>query len=225
MSTTAKVRTRVAKAKVLIVDDHPIVREGFVRAIGQEPDIEVFEGPDNVADAFEQVKTLRPDLVVVDVSLKDGLGIELISQIKAYDERIKTIVSSMFDEKIYAERAIQAGAMGYVNKQEPLETLLRAIRSVLRGEVCLSPAMTNRILQRMSNGRSVDEDPIASLTNREMEVFRLVGQGKTTRYIANNLGVKPKTIEAHREKIKAKLKLKNAPELTCRAVQWVLQNG
>ena len=225
MTTCTNARPRIGKYKILIVDDHPIIRKGLVRLIGQEPDIDISEGPDNVDEAFEQVKELQPDLVIVDVALKDSLGIELISRIKAYDERIKTLVWSMFDEKIYAERALHAGALGYINKQDSIETMIDAVRKVLHDGVYLSPAMTTRVLQRLSSGRPVEEDTVTSLTERELEVFRMVGQGKTTKYIAGRLGVKPKTIESHREKIKTKLGLKNAAELNCKAVQWVLENG
>ncbi len=225
MSVATKARAPVARYKVLIVDDHPIIREGLTRLVSQEPDIEICDGGDNVEDALRNVKALRPDLVVVDMSLKGSHGIELISQLKAFDAEIKTLVWSMFDEKIYAERALRAGAMGYVNKQEPIKTVVEAIRHVLNNDVYLSPTMTNRVLQRLGSGKSLEDDPVGSLSNREVEVFRMVGQGLTTQQIAESLGVRPKTIEAHREKIKAKLNLKNAAELNCHAVQWVLENG
>ncbi len=211
--------------RVLIVDDHPVVRDGLARLIRRESDIEVYEGSDNVDEALEQVKTLQPDLVVVDMALRGSHGMQLLSQIKALSNGTKTLVWSTFDEKMFAERAIRAGAMGYVNKQEPLEIILRAIRQVLRGEVYLSLRMTKIMLQRLGSGRLTDEDPLATLSNREIEVFRMVGQGITTRQIARQLGVKPKTVEANREKIKSKLGLKNAAELTRSAVQWVLENG
>lgn len=225
MATNMQNHVQLAKYKVLIVDDHPIVRQGLARLIEREPDIAVSEGADNVADAFEEVKALQPDLVLVDISLKGSHGIELISQIKAYNDRIKTIVWSMFDEKVYAERALRAGARGYVNKQESIETVVAAIRQVLRDDVYLSPRMTNRILQRLGAGNTAETDPVASLSDREIEVFRMIGEGMTTQAIARKLGLRPKTIESHREKIKIKLNLKNAAELNCRAVQWMLENG
>ncbi len=159
------------------------------------------------------------------MSLKGSQGIDLIAKLKALDDRIKTLVWSMFDEKVYAERALRAGAMGYVNKQEPVETAIAAIRQILLDDVYVSPAMTNRVLQRLGSGKSFDDDPVASLSNREVEVFQMVGQGLTTHQIAERLGIRPKTIEAHREKIKAKLGLKNAAELNCRAVRWVVENS
>jgi DNA-binding NarL/FixJ family response regulator len=212
------------KSKILIVDDHPIIRQGLMRLIGQEPDLEVHEGGDNVDNAFRQVKEIRPDAVLVDISLKDSHGIELISQVKAFDERIKMLVWSMFDEKLYAERAIRAGAMGYISKQEPIEKVIEALRHILRGDMYLSPRMTNNVLRRLGSGE-VSSDPVAGLSNREIEVFQMLGRGMTTKAIAKKLGVSPKTIEAHRERIKTKLNVRNAAELNCQAVQWVLENG
>lgn len=214
----------ITKSKILIVDDHPIVRQGLMRLIAQEPDLQAFEGADNVADAFRQVQELRPELVLVDISLKDSHGIELISQIKDFDERVKMLVWSMFDEKIYAERTIRAGAMGYICKQEPISNVIEAIRTVLQGNMYLSPHMTNNLLRRLGGG-DMERDPVAGLSNREIEVFQMLGRGMTTKSIAKKLGVSPKTIEAHRERIKTKLNLKNASELNCQAVQWVLENG
>jgi DNA-binding NarL/FixJ family response regulator len=211
-------------SKVLIVDDHPIVRQGLMRLLAQESDLQAYEGADNVADAFRQVQEIHPALVLVDVSLKDSHGIELISQIKDFDENIKMLVWSMFDEKIYAERTVRAGAMGYISKQEPIENVIEAIRHVLDGNMYLSPHMTNNLLRRLGGG-DLERDPIADLSNREIEVFQLLGRGITTKAIAKKLGVSPKTIEAHRERIKSKLNLKNASELNCQAVQWVLKNG
>jgi DNA-binding NarL/FixJ family response regulator len=222
---TTSMTTRLSgKSKILIVDDHPIIRQGLARMINQEPDLTAREGADNVADAFAQVREQRPDLVLVDVSLKDSHGIELIAQIKEFDEGIKMLVWSAFDEKTFAERAVRAGAMGYVSKEEPYQNVLEAIRRVLDGNMYLSPGMTNKILRRLGGGE-VNHDPIDTLSNREIEVFQMLGRGMTTKAIAKKLGVSPKTIEAHRERIKIKLNLKNASELNCQAVQWVLQNG
>ena len=156
---------------------------------------------------------MQPDLVIVDMALRSSHGMQLLSQIKGLGNGAKTLVWSTFDERMFAERAIRTGAMGYVNKREPLEIILRAIRQVLRGEVYLSLKMTKIMLQRLGSGKLADEDPLASLSNREIEVFRMVGQGITTRQIARQLGVKPKTVEANREKIKTKLNL----EKRCRA--------
>lgn len=225
MSSSSAPCARVKKYKVLIVDDHPIVRQGLSRFVSQEPDIEVCGGADGVSDALAMVEKFQPDLVLVDITLKESNGIELISRIKAHHEATRTLVWSMFDEQIYAERALRAGAMGYINKREPIENVVAAVRQVLHGEMYLSPQMTNQILRRLSGSDTLEEDPVATLSNRELEVFQLIGRGRTSQQIARQLGVKPKTIDAHREKIKKKLKIHNVAELHCRAVQWVLENG
>ena len=164
-------------------------------------------------------------MVVVDLSLKTGHGIELIEKIKARDPQVKTLVSSMHDETLFAERVLRAGAMGYITKQEPPETLVRAIRQVLRGEVYLSPRMTSRLLRRVAAGGPPREDPVQKLSNREVEVYEMIGQGLTIQQIAMRLHLSPKTVETHREKIKQKLNVKNSAELNRRAVQWVLERG
>jgi DNA-binding NarL/FixJ family response regulator len=211
--------------KLMIVDDHPIVRRGLAELLARELDFEVREGPDNVADATKEIESFGPDLVVVDMSLNNSSGIELIAQVKASNPAVKTIVWSMFDEKVFAERALQAGALGYVNKREPIENMVYAVRQVLQGNIYLSPQMTTRLLHRACGGRAGDGDPIQTLSNRELEVFQMLGNGMTTKQIGRKLTLSPKTIEAHRENIKTKLDLRNAAELNRRAVQWVLENG
>jgi DNA-binding NarL/FixJ family response regulator len=213
------------KRKVMIVDDHPIVRRGLAELLAREPDFEVRDGAGNVADALKEVEAFHPDLVVVDMSLNDSSGIELITQIKAGYADVKTLVWSMFDEKVFAERALQAGEMGYVNKKEPIENMVYAVRQVLQGNVYLSPQMTNRLLHRACGGGKLNGDPIQKLSNRELEVFQMLGNGMTTKQIGRKLDLSPKTIEAHRENIKSKLDLKNAAELNRRAVLWMLENG
>jgi DNA-binding NarL/FixJ family response regulator len=213
------------KHRILVVDDHPIVRKGLAQLIAHEPDIEMCGGTDNVADALKQVASLHPDLVIVDMSLKDSHGLELLVQIKTHFEDVRTLVWSMFDEKIYAERALRAGAMGYVNKQESIHQLIAAIRQVLGGEMYLSSQMTRTFLRRVSSGDVLDKDPVQTLSNRELEVFEMIGNAMTTQQIARKLNLSPKTIEAHREKIKSKLNLSNAAELNRRAVQWVLESS
>ena len=225
MGTSASDRLNSRRRKLMIVDDHPIVRRGVADLLARELDFEVRDGADNVADALKEAETFRPDLVVVDISLNDSSGIELITQIKARFPDVKTLVWSMFDEKIFAERALHAGAMGYVNKKEPIENLVSAVRQVLEGNIYLSQQMTTRLLHRAYGGPTPDGDPIQRLSNRELEVFQMLGNGMTTKQIGGKLDLSPKTIEAHRENIKAKLDLKNAAELNRRAVQWVLENG
>jgi DNA-binding NarL/FixJ family response regulator len=219
-----EVEARINKFRVLIVDDHPIVRRGLSEMINQEPDLEVCGEAADLTEALELVKQHNPDVLVVDLSLKSGHGIDLIEQVKAYDERIRMIVSSMHDEALFAERALRAGALGYLSKQEPAGKLIEAIRVVAHGEIFLSPTMSNRLLYAVVGGDRLDRNPIATLSNRELEVFEMIGQGLATKQIAGKLHLSPKTIETHREKIKSKLNLTNSNELNRRAVQWVLEN-
>jgi DNA-binding NarL/FixJ family response regulator len=213
------------KYRVLLVDDHPLVRRGVADVIARESDMELCGEASDVAEALAEMERTSPDLVVVDLSLKTGHGIELIEKIKLRDPEIKTLVSSMHDETLFAERVLRAGAMGYITKQEPPEMLVKAIRQVLRGEVYLSPRMTNRLLRRVTAGVPTDEDPVQGLSNREVEVYEMIGQGLTIQQIALRLHLSPKTVETHREKIKQKLNVKNSAELNRRAVQWVLERG
>jgi DNA-binding NarL/FixJ family response regulator len=214
------------KAKILIVDDHPIVREGLTARLNRQPDLEVCGEAEDVAEALEQVKKLSPDLVLVDLSLKSGEGLDLIKRIKARSSTTKMLVSSVYDETLYAERALHAGASGYINKQEITDKLIEAIRQVLSGKVYLSTKMVESLLQRAVGqmpqpGKSLVE----ALTNRELEIFRKIGQGMTTRQIAKHLHLSVKTVESHREHIKEKLHLHNTAELAREAIRWVLENG
>jgi DNA-binding NarL/FixJ family response regulator len=213
------------KYRVLLVDDHPLVRRGVADVIARETDLELCGEAADVAEALAELDRTSPDVVVVDLSLKTGHGIELIEKIKARGTEVKTLVSSMHDESLFAERVLRAGAMGYITKQEPPEMLVKAIRQVLRGEVYLSQRMTNRLLRRVTAGTPTDEDPVHGLSNREVEVYEMIGQGLTIQQIAIRLHLSPKTVETHREKIKQKLNVKNSAELNRRAVQWVLERG
>lgn len=225
MTDSKQTRLGVQRSRIFIVDDHPIIRQGLADVLARESDLEVCGGTDNVTEALALVASLHPDLVIVDMTLKDSHGIELVSEISSRHSETRTVVWSMFDEKIFAERAIRAGAMGYINKKEPVERLLQAIRDVLKGNFCLSTGLSNRLLQRASGVRHLEQDPVGRLSNREVEVFEMIGQGMTTRGIANKLGLSPKTVEAHRENVKAKLELRNSGELNRRAVLWVLENS
>jgi DNA-binding NarL/FixJ family response regulator len=210
--------------RVLIVDDHPIVREGLAAVINREPDLEVCGQAGGLSQAMRLYQQERPDLVVADVSLEDGNGLELVKELVAQDPGIKVLVQSMHEESLYAERSLRAGARGYINKEEALAQIVNAIRLVLRGRVYLSTRMTDRLLHRSVRGFEPERSPIESLSDRELEVFEQIGRGMTTRRIAQNLYLSPKTIETYRENIKTKLNLKNATELTQHAVQWVLEN-
>ncbi|HVW02816.1 MAG TPA: response regulator transcription factor, partial [Planctomycetaceae bacterium] len=168
-------------ARILIVDDHPVVRRGLAQLIADEPDMEVFGEAATGAEALKALDDLQPDVVIVDISLKDSHGIELIKQIKARDDQVKMLVWSMHDESLYAERALRAGAMGYLNKEEPIDRVIEAIRQVLRGHVHLSSKMVEKLLHRAVSGNEPHErSNIETLSDRELEVFELIGQGLTT---------------------------------------------
>jgi DNA-binding NarL/FixJ family response regulator len=192
--------------------------------IANEPDIEVIGGAASVDEALEIVKAKHPDLVIIDISLKESHGLDLIGRMKERDEHARMLVWSMYDEKIYAERALRAGAMGYVNKQAPTEEVIKAIRRILAGDVYVSDGLSAFLLARGSK-KLPREKSVAALSNRELQVFELIGQGMTTRQIARQLTVRPKTIEAHRENIKRKLHLNNSAELTRAAVLWFMEGG
>jgi DNA-binding NarL/FixJ family response regulator len=216
-------------ASILIVDDHPMVREGLAGRIACEPSMEVCGQAADMDEALEQVKQLRPDLVIVDISLKASHGVDLVKRLKSSGpagSRPKVLVHTMYTESLYANRALQAGADGYITKQEAPEQVLVAIRQILDGKVYLSPEMSQRVLSR-AVGRTSDEAAplVDKLSDRELEVFRLIGEGLTTGKIANHLHLSTHTIDTHRENIKRKLDLKNAAELNRTAVQWVLENG
>jgi DNA-binding NarL/FixJ family response regulator len=225
MTTECKTKGPVKKHRVLLVDDHPLVRRGLADVIAREPDLETCGEADDVSEALREVERTNPDVVVIDLTLKTGHGIELIEKLKSRNPLIKTLVSSMHDETLFAERVLRAGAMGYISKEEPPEALVRAIRQVLHGELWLSPRMTSRLLNRAVAGSPAQEDPVQKLSNREIEVYEMLGQGQTIQQIASRLHLSPKTIETHREKIKQKLNLRNSTELNRRAVQWVLERG
>jgi DNA-binding NarL/FixJ family response regulator len=225
MNTTNKNQTglRKGKIKVLLVDDHPILRKGLGQLINHESDMLVCGEAEDSPKAFELVGTLSPDVMVVDVSLKGGNGIELIKNVKARFPELPILVLSMHDESLYAERALRAGSLGYIMKEEAIEQVLVAIRRVITGEVFLSDKMKSRMLQQLS-GASRSKgviNPIENLTDRELEVFRMIGEGRSTRQIAGELHLSVRTVEAYREYIKGKLSLKNSTELVQHAFHWV----
>jgi len=211
-------------ARILIVDDHPLVRTGFAQLIGDTYDLEVCGEAGNMADALDLVNSLKPDLAIIDLSLAGGSGLDLIEHIKARDSDLLMLVASMHDEALYAERVLSAGARGYINKQEAQDLIIQAIRQVLAGKVYLSKPMTERMLSGMVAGKAVKRD-IESLSNRELQVFEMIGQGTSTGKMAEHLNLSVKTIESHQAHIKKKLGLSSAHELTHRAVRWVLEQG
>lgn len=222
MVTKNQVGLRKPKTKVLLVDDHPILRRGLAQLINQEQDMAVCGEAEDAPKAFEAVSTLQPDVAVVDISLKGGNGIELIKNVKARFPDLPILVLSMHDESLYAERALRAGGLGYIMKEEAIEQVLAGIRRVLVGEIFLSDKMKAKMLQQLANGKAkAFVSPIEHLTDRELEVFRLIGEGRSTRQIATELHLSVRTVEAYREYIKGKLNLKNATELVQHAFHWV----
>ena len=214
-------------SKILIVDDHPMMREGLAARIASQPDMLVCGEACDINDALAQFRATTPNLVIVDLSLKTGHGLDLIKEIRATNDEVKLLVVSAFDESLYAERALRAGAQGYINKQEVQENIIDAIRAVLDGRRYLSDAMKERLVSQAVSGddEAAGNDPVGRLSDRELEVFTLIGRGKTTGAIASLLQLSVHTIDSHREKIRHKLHLKNGAELSQCAVQWILENG
>ena len=218
------IQTANGTTRIFIVDDHALVRCGLAELISHETDMAVCGEAEDGGEAMRQMERLTPDLVVVDISLKSSNGIDLIKRIKARHPDVKILVSSMHDESLFAERALQAGASGYVNKEESTDTVVEAIRKVMQGHVYLSPQMTDQLLHRVTgDSESCEVLSVHRLSNRELEVFELIGNGLGTRQIADRLRRSVKTIETHREHIKEKQNLTNSAELAHHAVQWVLE--
>lgn len=212
--------------KVLLVEDHPTMREGLIRVIEREADLTVCGGAETIQQALEMIESSKPDIVVVDVSLGDQSGIELIKDIKVRHPRLPVLVHSMHDESMYAERSLRAGAKGYVSKKEPPQKLLRAIREVIRGEIFLSEAMTRQILHTVGANQSAGKtSTFRELSDREFEVFELIGRGLGTKEIAVALHLSEKTVQAHRDHIRQKLDLPDGRGLTRLATRWVESQG
>lgn len=212
--------------RILIVDDHPIVREGLASLLSKQPDFEICGEADDVQGALRLVKETRPHVVTIDISLKRGSGLDLIRRIAEGNRSIRMVACSLYDETLYAERALHAGALGYVNKHVATRTIVKAIRQVLKGKVYLSDRMSERLAERLIGRRAKAERPVVEvLSNRELEVFQLIGNGLTTQEIAEKLHLGVKTIETHRRRIKEKLNLKTTAQLARDATQWVLENG
>ncbi len=210
--------------RLMLVDDHPIVRQGMTMLLNQEPDLTVCSEVSQASDALDLVPIVAPDAIVVDLSLLGTSGLELTKCLREKFPDIPTLILSMHDEQLYAERALRAGARGYVMKHAPAETVLKAIRTILAGDIYISPALAAKgVRERQENGSAIDSEifGIDRLSDRELEVFELIGRGYTTRNIAEALELSVKTIETHRAHIKQKLKLKNATELVHRAYHWM----
>jgi DNA-binding NarL/FixJ family response regulator len=209
------------RTKIFIVDDHPVFREGLVALLKREPDLTVSGEADTARTALSAIQRVRPDLVLVDISLPERNGLELIKDVRALDPEAAVLVISMHDESLYAERVLRAGGRGYIMKQEGPEQMLRAIRQVLEGQIYLSARMSPRILDALSGRRKAMRSPIGRLTDREFEVLQLIGEGKDSHAIAKELHVSFKTVDNHRARLKEKLNLRTGTELICYAARWV----
>lgn len=208
-------------ARIFLVDDHPIVRQGLCELITPEEDLTVCGEAEDAATALRQIEDTQPDLVMVDISLRDSNGIELIKDLKIRCPQVPVLVLSMHDESFYAERVLRAGARGYITKEEATEGVIAAIRKVLQGEVYLSDKMASKVLSKLVTGTGeAGRLSVDSLTDRELQVFELIGQGVGTRQIAERLHLSAKTVESHRSNIKRKLQLDGAAELLRHAIQW-----
>jgi DNA-binding NarL/FixJ family response regulator len=206
---------------VFIVDDHPIVRQGLTQLIDQEPDLKVCGEASDVAGARTGMASTHPDVVILDLSLGEGDGFEVLKDIRSKHGQLPVLVLSMHDESIYAERLLSAGANGYIMKQAAADQLLTALRRVLAGGIYVSERVSATMIERFAVAtRRPNADPIARLSNRELQVINLIGRGKATREIAESLHLSVKTVESHRQRIKKKLNLHNSPQLVQFAVNW-----
>jgi DNA-binding NarL/FixJ family response regulator len=210
---------------VLIVDDHPAVREALAARIDRQTDLEVCGEAADVGQALQLLVETEPDAAVVDIGLKTGSGLDLIKRIRDRRDRVRIVVWSMHSESLYAERALRAGALGYVNKDQATDKIVEAIRRVLEGKVYVSPALAERMLQRTigSGQRPLTRSPVEALADRELEVFRLIGEGLKTAEIATRLRLSVKTIETYRDRIRQKLDLSDGAKLAHFATQWTLE--
>jgi DNA-binding NarL/FixJ family response regulator len=209
-----------SKIKILLVDDHPLVREWLTNLINEEPDFEVCGQVGNARDAIGLIGTLQPQIIIVDISMEGGSGLELIKNVKAIHPQVDLIVLSMHDEMQYAERAMRAGAAGYVMKREATDKVLTAIRAVLQGEFFFSNAVNAMLAQKHVQGAGDQPMTIADLSDRELEVFQLLGRGLSTRQISEQMRVGFKTVHAYCARIKEKLNLANINELVFHAIRW-----
>jgi DNA-binding NarL/FixJ family response regulator len=211
-----------AKRKVLVVDDHPVFREGLVRVLNQEKDLQVVGEAANAHDALKEAAALGPDLVMIDISLEESNGLDLARALRDQIPAIRILVLSMHKENLHAERALRAGANGYIMKRESGSRLLEAVRQVLAGQTYVSEPIKELLLQKVSaSPDAVSQSPADLLSDREFEVFQLIGQGYGTRQIADELHVSMKTVESHREHIRDKMQLASTFELVQRAIHWL----
>lgn len=214
------------KKKCILVDKHPVFRHGLSQLINQQPDIATAGEADNVSEALALVTSAKPDIAIIDLALKQSMGIELIKDLKVQHPALPVLVLSLYEEALYTERVLRAGAKGYIMKDAPGDEILQAVRRVLNGRIYLSQEMGTKLLTPMVNGgQDVSQSPIDRLSDRELEVFQLLGKAYETRQIAETLHVSIKTVESYREHIKVKLNLENSTQLIRKAVEWVQSAG
>ncbi len=222
MALPSKPATAQRKRRVFLVEDHPVTREGLAQLIDYQTDLQVCGQAGSAGQAFTDIAALKPDLVIVDISLGGTNGIELIKDLSHRDSSLRILVLSTHDESLYAERALRAGARGYVMKHEATEHVMTAMRQVLSGGVYLSERMRNRLLHQVVGGvPAARASGFDQLSDRELEVFQLLGEGRSTRQIGASLHLSVSTVETYRAHIKEKLGLENATELVQRAFEWV----
>jgi DNA-binding NarL/FixJ family response regulator len=214
-----------AIAKILIVDDHPVVREGLAIQISTQPDLEVCGEAEDIAGAMDLLESTCPDVAVVDIVLKNCNGVDLIQRIKHRNPDVRILVWSMYPENLYAERVLRAGAQGYLNKAQPTQHVLEAIRCVLAGKVYVSGDVADDLLHTVVGDQAKNRSPIDQLSNRELQAFELMGQGLTTDEIAAKMHVSRKTVDTYRSRIKEKLRTESIPDLIQRAVRWVMERN
>ncbi len=210
------------KVRILIVEDHEVFRLGIKELINHEPDLHVCGEAEDVGEARNLIRDLDPDMAVIDITLKSSNGIDLIREISTSYQNMKVLVLSMHDELLYAERSLQAGAQGYIMKQETSKSIVKAIRHILKGNIYVSQNIMGNLLNRVRTGPdSLEKSPIETLSDREFTVLRMIGEGRSTGEIADQMHLSVRTISTYRERIKEKLHLKNAAELVRFAVRWV----
>ena len=207
--------------RVLIVDDHPVFREGLVRVLAREDDLEIVGEASTARQAMEGIARTKPDGALLDLSLPDKSGLELVKDLRVLYPALAILIISMHDETVYAERLLRAGADGYVMKEEGPDRILQAIRQVLRRQTYVSARMSSRLLSSIAGNRKKSDSPISRLTDREFEILRLIGGGHDSHGIGQQLNISPKTVDTHRSHIKEKLQLTTGIELICYAVRWV----
>lgn len=210
--------------KILLVDDHPAILESLAHRLKQEPDFQVCAGASNGREALKAIAEHQPDLVILDLSLPDNHGLELIKDIRSQHPSVRLLIFSMHDESLYGERALRAGAQGYLMKHEPPEKVHEAVRKVLDGKMAVSEDLMQKMLGHVTGSRNGSLNPVDLLSDRELEVYQMIGMGLGTKEIAYRLGRSIKTVETHRMRIKEKLGIGSAPELIAVAASWIAES-